>query len=79
MIKRSSTGNTHIMNLSADKKTLVLIEPKRDPASTATRVEEDTDANLMLGKWDWNHDGKNSNNLFIILLPNGKCISEGGD
>ena len=80
MIKRSFNGNTHIMKLSQDKKTLLLTEPKRDPASTATKVDEaDPDASVILGKWNWNHDGKNSNNLFIILHPNGKCISEGGD
>ena len=79
MIKLSAHGANHIMNLSPDKKTFVLIEPKRNPASIATKMDEDTDANLMVGKWNWNHDGKNSNNAFIILHPDGKCTAEGGD
>ena len=80
MIKRSSGGANHIMNLSADKKTLVLIEPKRNPASTATKVDEaDPDANVILGKWNWCHDGKNKNGR-IVLKPNGNLWSwHGGD
>ena len=80
MIKRSSTGNTHIMNLSADKKTLVLIEPNRDPASTATKVDEaNLNGNEILGKWNWCHDGKNKNGR-IVIKPNGKVWSwHGGD
>ena len=36
MICMCEGSANHIMNLSADKKTFVLIEPKRNPASTAT-------------------------------------------
>ena len=66
------------MNLSPDKKTFVLLEPKRDPASIATKVDEDTDTSSMIGRWNWNHDGVNKNG-HIILYPNGKCTSDGGD
>ena len=68
------------MTLSPDKKTLILTEPKRDPATTATKVDEaDTDVTVILGKWEWNHNGTKKNGEFI-LKPDGKVWSSfGGD
>ena len=54
-------------------------ETTNTPIHPQEQLKEDTNDSLIVGKWNWNHDGKNSNNAFIILHPDGKCTCEGGD
>ena len=78
-------GYHHKMMPTPDLKHLILVSPLRSPPTVAQFVEnlkvhnkDDPDAKVILGKWDWNHDGVNKNGD-LIFNANGKLSSTAWD
>ena len=54
-------GVVHTMELSEDKKHMLLVNPMRNPPSVASfesELGDDEEGNPNIeGHWDWKHDG----------------------
>ena len=78
-VKLNFNGVLHTMELSEDKKHMILVNPMRHPPSVASfeSALAAEDGNPMIeGHWDWKQDGVRSSGGFV-LKPGGVVEHEG--